>query len=562
MTTDHPLYKSNERPRPHEEASIHEEIIKNQGKLDALDAEIAKLMEQRRPLTGLLRLQRSIVSPVRCVPPEILSEIIAHAIGIYDSSISRATDSTDVKSGPIWVFGRVCRHWREVIQSSPKLWSHITLFMDRTSIRALKTILERSFNLPLTISVLMKHPVRQNQSKAINLLLDHFNRWYNVILRLPFYSKMVQIFSDKMAAASVHRDYASCTPVPTVLHSLILHHCPNGSSLDFPLDLISHFSKRGFQTIRRLVLRCDMNPIPIQSRDIDDYIPWKQLEFFDNPMLMFWPHNQPSTAENTLLMLKRMPNLTALNVHDDRRSILPQSQSISSIVTLPTVHTATFRSSGVLPALCLPALQHTVLGLMDLRKQRGNGTRVSKLPFLIGSKDHNNFMSEFSRLLTRSSPPLKSITFESLVNVEDTFDLLRLLPSSVETLEYIHYCHNDSLLCLLDGSRSSDAARPMLLPNLKELTLCASGGAIVGPSILLSCIKSRLRPYDYDSDSVVSSSGLRRVKVMYDDATKIPIGTYGRVLSLVDEGLSVSISVVKSSSVYPDLMLSDARYPW
>jgi hypothetical protein len=557
MTPDHPLYKSNERPHPHEEASIDEEIIKNQSKLDALDAEIAQLMERRRPLVELLRLQRSIISPVRRVPFEILSEIIAHAIGIYDSSISRATDSTDVKSGPIWVFGRVCRHWREVIQSFPKLWSHITLSMGRTSIGALKTILERSLHLPLTISVLMKHPVRQNQSKAINLLLDHFNRWHNVILRLPFYPKMVQMFSDKMTTASAHRDDASTDLVPTVLHSLILHHCPNGSSSDFPLDLISHFSNRGFQAIRRLVLRCDMNPILIPNRDIDECIPWKQLEFFDNVSVRDWSEGQPSAPEDTLLILKRMPNLTVLNIHDNRTSSLDQTQSISSIVTLPNIHTATFRSSGVLPALCLPALEHTVLEFRGLKF-----SKKDRLPILFGSGD-KTFISKFSSLLTRSSPPLKSVTFVSVKNVEDTFDLLHLLPPSVETLEYIYYNHSDSLLRFLDVSKPSNAAKPILLPNLKEITLCASDCIAISPNALLSLIKSRLRPHDDDSDSLVSFSALRRVKVMYDGAVKVPISDYDQVLALADERLSVSISVVKSSKVYPDLLPSENEaYPW
>jgi hypothetical protein len=519
-------------------------------------------MERRRPLVEVLRLQRSIVSPVRCVPPEILSEIIAHAIGVYDSDISRATDSTDVKSGPIWVFGRVCHGWREVIRSSPKLWSHITLFSDHTCVTALETILERSLNLPLTISVLMKHPVRQQQSKAINLLVEHFNRWYNVILRLPFYPKMVQMFSNnkKMAGkrrGTVETDNTSPASVPTtILHSLILHHRANGSS-EFPLDLISHFSTRaGFRNIRRLVLRSDMNPVEIH--DIDAYIPWKQLELFDNVMPTYWPDDQPSEPRNTLSMLRQMPNLTTLNVHDSRYSTLDQTQLTSSVVTLQNVHTATFRSSGVLPALRLPALQHTVLGLKDLERKRGSSKGL-KPPYLILSSVDKASISEFSNLLIRSSPPLKSITFQSITDVEDTFHLLRCLPSSVETLAYIHYKHRDTLLNLLDLSQSSYTTTPMLLPNLKEFTICASGDLAPDPDLLLSCVKSRLT---YDSDNAVSPSGLRRLKVMYDDEAKVPVGDYERILALRDQGLLISICAVKSYSVYPDLLLSDERYPW
>jgi hypothetical protein len=514
----------------------------------------------------VLRLQRRIVSPVRCVPPEILSEIIAHAIGVYDSDISRATDSTDVKSGPIWVFGRVCQGWREVIQSSPKLWSHITLFSDHTCVTALKTILKRSLNLPLTISVFMKHPVRQQQSKAINLLVEHFNRWYNVILRMPFYPKMVQMFSNNKNVAGksfrgivqAYNNARSASVRTTILHSLILHHRTNGSS-KFPLDLIRHFSTReGFRNIRRLVLRSDMNPVEIHDDImINICIPWRQLESFDDVMPTYWPGHQPSEARNTLSRLRQMPNLTTLNVHDYRYSTLDQTQLTSSVVTLQNVHTAMFRSSGVLPALRLPALQHTVLGLKDLEKKRGSSKGL-KPPFLLSSGD-KTLISEFSNLLIRSSPPLKSITFQSIADVEDTFHLLRCLPSSVEMLAYIHYQHRDTLLDLLDLTQSSYTTTSMLLPNLKEFTICASGVCAPNPDLLLSCVKSRLR---YDSDNAVSSSGLRRLKVMYDDEAKVPVGDYERILALRDQGLSVSICAVKSYSVYQDLLLSDEKYPW
>jgi hypothetical protein len=565
LTPYHPLYTSNERPHPQEEAFIRMNIVKNQAELDALQAKLGTLdkegIKRRRSLLDILLLQRSAVSPVRCVPHEILSEIFAHAIGVYDSSIFRVTDSTNIKTGPIWVLGRVCRRWRAIVKSSPKLWSYIALCNHNKSTWALEVALERSHDLPLTLSVLRMPGKRKYHRKAMKVLLEHFNRWHNVTLALPFDKKMMQMFFDEEATGGKeggrpfprygkYLDSADFDDarhpdlLPNVLHSLILHHYTNGSSpaSKFPLDLINYFSSRArFQNIRRLVLRCDLSLIPIQSPHIDACIPWKQLEFFDNATsATSRDRNQPS-AENTLSMLKRMPKLTVLNIHDDPHSTLDQTQSISPKVTLHHVHTAAFKSYGVLPALHLPALEHIVLGYL------GSGS------------SNKTFISEFSGLLTRSSPPLKSITFKSLGGIEDTFDLLRCLPSSVETLAYIHYKHPDSLLRLLDLSQSSDATPSMLLPNLKEFTIYSTGGFAPDPDTLLSCVKSRLR---YDSDNVISSLGLRRLKVMYDNEAKIPIGDYERILALMEEGLSVSICAVKDRSLYPDLLLSHERYPW
>jgi hypothetical protein len=99
----------------------------------------------------------------------------------------------------------------------------------------------------------------------------------------------------------------------------------------------------------------------------------------------------------------------------------------------------------------------------------------------------------------------------------------------------------------------------MLLTNLKELTIYATGGFAPDPDTPLSCVKSRLR---YDGDNAISSSGLRRLKVMYDDEAKVPIGDYEWILALMEEGLSVSICAIKGRSVYPGLLLPHEKYPW
>lgn len=70
---------------------------------------------------------KQILHPVRSLPTELLQKVFYHGAGIdvdvvdYPSSV---THSLDLKSPP-WVYGRVCRRWKEVSQTTPEIWTRV-----------------------------------------------------------------------------------------------------------------------------------------------------------------------------------------------------------------------------------------------------------------------------------------------------------------------------------------------------------------------------------------------------------------------------------------------------
>ena len=105
--------------------AIQEDIADAKSELERLQDEIAlamarvrQLKNQRQPIQSYIKLREAIFAPVRQLPTEILLEIFLIA--------SPSVSITAIAGFP-WKLGHVCRCWRDVVLSSPKLWSYIDL---------------------------------------------------------------------------------------------------------------------------------------------------------------------------------------------------------------------------------------------------------------------------------------------------------------------------------------------------------------------------------------------------------------------------------------------------
>ncbi|KAJ7465915.1 hypothetical protein FB451DRAFT_1041076, partial [Mycena latifolia] len=123
----------------------------------SIDREMAVLSRRRAALLQSLNAHKSIISPIRRLPPEILGEIFSFSVyaTYYFGDISEV-------SGPLanqapWVFTHVCRRWAAVALGTPMLWTMIFLDLDRLGERGAvsmtKLWLARSRNLPLTLKI-------------------------------------------------------------------------------------------------------------------------------------------------------------------------------------------------------------------------------------------------------------------------------------------------------------------------------------------------------------------------------------------------------------------------
>jgi hypothetical protein len=82
--------------------------------LERTKARFDQLLRERQGLSHFIETHQGFISPVRRIPSEVISEIFIHCLPLT-SSFYRPEDA------PL-VLGRVCRAWRSIAFSTPKLW--------------------------------------------------------------------------------------------------------------------------------------------------------------------------------------------------------------------------------------------------------------------------------------------------------------------------------------------------------------------------------------------------------------------------------------------------------
>ncbi|KIM35640.1 hypothetical protein M413DRAFT_347359 [Hebeloma cylindrosporum] len=120
------------------------------------------------------------------LPPEIASHIFVLSMD-------------NLKTKTPYLFGSVCRGWRQLARSTPQLWSKLAFFfpsrrMDSTFMENPPHLvvdwLERSGGLPLSLQV-SYYPSGSPQSppkewlSIINVLNQHSGRWHDLVFDLP-----------------------------------------------------------------------------------------------------------------------------------------------------------------------------------------------------------------------------------------------------------------------------------------------------------------------------------------------------------------------------------------
>ncbi|KAI5828030.1 hypothetical protein K523DRAFT_373922 [Schizophyllum commune Tattone D] len=143
-------------PSSFEQAALSATLPQVCDALDVCDREIGelesalnKLRCRRDQLESTKFGIKSLLSPLRKVPPELLAEIAAYTLPAqwFDDQIGKH----------VWPFTQVCRTWREVAIGMHWPWAHFSVSksaFDRPSpamISAVTTYLQRSGSLPLTV---------------------------------------------------------------------------------------------------------------------------------------------------------------------------------------------------------------------------------------------------------------------------------------------------------------------------------------------------------------------------------------------------------------------------
>ncbi|KAL0960016.1 hypothetical protein HGRIS_011666 [Hohenbuehelia grisea] len=197
---------TNYEPSAEDIVRIDEFLKEPLQEISRLDAEIARHMDAVNALratrnelhTKLVDTHLALKSPMRRVPRDVLEEIFWHCLAA-DHNPVRST-----KEPPLLLVG-VCRKWRNVALSTPRLWRalHIVLSKGIPEYKAEAVISERVEGIrrwlqlsgaqPLSISITSpKHPSHEDIHRhlheadlLVTVLMDASHRWRRIKFNIP-----------------------------------------------------------------------------------------------------------------------------------------------------------------------------------------------------------------------------------------------------------------------------------------------------------------------------------------------------------------------------------------
>ncbi|KAJ7045143.1 hypothetical protein C8F04DRAFT_989778 [Mycena alexandri] len=157
----------------------HARIQRLQDKADS-DETIDSLTRNNESLSQIVLRSRSILSPIRRIPPEILTHIFLLSAPSLEEF--KHVPWYDLVERSPWTLGRICRRWRAVALASPALWSTIIIHgqydFEPCSLPMLEAQLIRSGAHPLEIFFDYEHSVYDSTADmALEALAKHSARW-------------------------------------------------------------------------------------------------------------------------------------------------------------------------------------------------------------------------------------------------------------------------------------------------------------------------------------------------------------------------------------------------
>jgi F-box-like len=150
---------------------------------DRLRAMLDRVSHNRKTLLKFSAEYQALLSPTRCLPPEVLAEIF------YYCSPENWIDDNPHDKRATMLSSHVCRLWRQVALSMPRLWSSLSLEIRtanyESSLSLAKSWLSRSGGCPLKLRILCFDRSR-NLQFLVDTILPLCHRWQNLYIVVLF----------------------------------------------------------------------------------------------------------------------------------------------------------------------------------------------------------------------------------------------------------------------------------------------------------------------------------------------------------------------------------------
>ncbi|KAF9075891.1 hypothetical protein BDP27DRAFT_1314675 [Rhodocollybia butyracea] len=171
-------------------ALVDRDIGAHESEMARLQAQVILLQAQKQRLEQQRTKLRSLLSPMRKLPTEVLLHIFEY---VCENNLFKCYSRTSSVSPtrlispiiaypPTMAISSVCFRWRELALGSPSLWANITVEMHTDPliqatrfISAVASYLERSGNWPLRLSLDIRG--RKLELPSLALFTRHAHRW-------------------------------------------------------------------------------------------------------------------------------------------------------------------------------------------------------------------------------------------------------------------------------------------------------------------------------------------------------------------------------------------------
>ncbi|KAK0431430.1 hypothetical protein EV421DRAFT_2016682 [Armillaria borealis] len=157
-----------------EEAHLKAFILDMEHQVSAIQKTVDALPQERERISEAIQERKRLLSPMRRLPPEILSRVFRWTIQFPMSRYQNGQSAYWWRFVPeeniLCSIERVCKRWREACLSSPELWSYINIIINDVNfgdnahayIRRLGRQLSRSGGSSALLSLAISHDASQS----------------------------------------------------------------------------------------------------------------------------------------------------------------------------------------------------------------------------------------------------------------------------------------------------------------------------------------------------------------------------------------------------------------
>ncbi|KAF5374452.1 hypothetical protein D9615_009121 [Tricholomella constricta] len=491
-----------------------------------IDDEIEKLRLRQKEIDEYVSGHRTIVSPFRRLPVELIQRVFVHTLPPHNSVMS-------AKEAPM-LLGRVCSSWRHMSLSTPLLWSSLHLRVPVNLRRdvslqtrygdAVAAWLSRSGDLPLSISFVEGGDDRdgwfdyrykertERPSYLLNVLLGFSSRWKHLNFKLIHrYQKTFSRLSetDTPLLETVALEVTCCVESFVGPHSLSFLGTPSLKSLSIDHSELStpsalpvrwenltkiHFAQNTRLKEAMIILRkCSRLVACALALEFDGLVPNGVLEH-----AVYLPYLET-------LRVIAVPDLNLLASD-------PVTYSENAARFLEAIHSPKLRhlhfSTGD------RVLSHTVITSF-LERQKVD---IHSLSFIVGRDQTASLLANLE-----SVPSIQLLHIDGKPSYDNSWDVYEVLPPIL----------NEVFFAQITPTVSASSQR-YLLPYLKDVDFRLQNSSEVTDETILRFILART------SGAPDGVSCLRRAHFTFGRVQGIDI--LPRLQSVIEEGLEIRLT--------------------